>query len=96
MTSISTSDIAHLATLSGISLTDQEQESLTGDIEKILNYVDKLGELDLDGVESTYQVTDLVNISSKDEVDQSQVGRDELLSLSPETLDNQKKVPKVL
>lgn len=55
-----------------------------------------LDELDVAGVEPTYQVTDLENVWRKDEVIDGGVTREQLLSLAPETLENQVKVPQVL
>lgn len=97
MTKISKEDIQYLATLSSLSLSDEEMESLRTDIEKIINYVDKLGELDVEGVEPTYQVTDLVNVMRADEtLNETELTREQLLNLSTDIQDNQVKVPKVL
>lgn len=96
MTKISTSDIRHLAVLSGIELEDSEVQSLQLDMKNIIEYIDKLDKLDVSGVEPTYQVTGLENIMREDEIDQSEVSREQLLGLASESLDNQVKVPKVL
>lgn len=96
MTSISTSDIGHLATLSGISLAADELESLGGDIEKIIDYIKMLDELDVEGVEPTYQVTGLSNINRPDEVELGGVEPKQLLELAPDVQDDQVKVPQVL
>lgn len=96
MTTISTSDIQHLAELSALSLTEEETELLRVDVSSILNYVDKLSELDTENVEPTYVVGDLSNINREDEIDTLGVSSEELLGMSPYTLENQKKVPKVL
>lgn len=96
MTQFSTSDIKHLATLSGLQLSDDEVQSLGGDIENIIGYVKKLDELDVSGVEPTYQTTGLVNISQDDVVNQGVVSREQLLELAPDQANSQIKVPKVL
>ena len=96
MTSISTSDIRHLATLSGISLAAEEQESLGKDIEKIIDYIKMLDELDAEDVEPTYQVTGLSRVYRADEVDQVGVSPQQLLELAPDVQDEQVKVPQVL
>ena len=96
MTSISTSDIRHLTTLSGISLAAEEQESLGKDIEKIIDYIKMLDELDVEGVEPTYQVTGLSRVYRADEVDQVGVSPQQLLELAPDVQDEQVKVPQVL
>ncbi len=96
MTSISASDIRHLAVLSGLALSQEEERSLGGDLEKIINYINQLSELDVSGVEPTYQVTDLSNVFRNDEIEVGCVNRDQLLELSKEVEDSQIKVPKVL
>lgn len=96
MISISTSDIRHLTTLSGISLAAEEQESLGKDIEKIIDYIKMLDELDVEGVEPTYQVTGLSRVYRADEVDQVGVSPQQLLELAPDVQDEQVKVPQVL
>lgn len=95
MTTISTSDIQHLASLSSLALADDEVDGLRQDLENIIGYIKQLGELDTAGVEPTYQVTGLENIWREDEV-QPGISRDELLNLAPEKQNNQVKVPQVL
>lgn len=92
---VNKSDVASLATLSSISLSDQQLDDLTTDLENIIGYIEQLKELDTDGVEPTYQLTKLSNIWRDDEM-QGQISRDSMLVLAPESLDNQVKVPKVL
>ena len=95
MTTISTSDIQHLASLSSLALTDDEVDGLRQDLENIIGYIEQLGKLDTAGVEPTYQVTGLENVWRDDEV-QSGISRDELLNLAPEKQNHQVKVPQVL
>lgn len=96
MTQISRDDVAHLARLGSLTLSDDEITSLQADIAGILAYIDQLGELDTSGVEPTYQVTDRENIWRDDEVVEEPVTREDLLALAADTLDDQVKVPKVL
>lgn len=96
MTKFSLSDIAHLASLSGLSLSDDEAEQLRTSLDSIINYVDMLDELDVSGVEPVYQVTDLYNVFDKDEVGDNGASREALLELAPESQDGQIRVPKVL
>lgn len=96
MTQISRDDVQHLAQLSSLQLTDSETDDLQKDLGNILKYVEQLGELDTTGVEPTYQVTDLENVWRDDSVIDDHVSREQLLALSPESLDHQVKVPKVL
>lgn len=93
--SVDKTTVAHLAALSDISLSDDEIEAMTGDLEKIVEYIHQLSELDTTGVEPTYQVTGLTNVWREDVVE-PQLPREKLLALAPEQKDNQVKVPKVL
>lgn len=96
MSTITNDDVRHLAQLSSLQMSDAEVESLRADIEKIINYINQLDELDTDGVEPTYQVTGLQNVWRDDEIIDSNVSRRQLLALAAEQSDNCVKVPKVL
>lgn len=96
MTQISRDDVQHLAQLSNLQLTDSEIDGLQIDIGNILDYIEQLGELNTEGVAPTYQVTGLENVWRDDAVVESNVSRKELLTLAPDSLEDQVKVPKVL
>jgi len=64
-------------------------------LENIIGYIEQLGELDVSGVEPTYQVTGLSNVWREDEV-QVVIPVEKLLDLAPEKQNNQVKVPQVL
>lgn len=96
MTDVSRNDVAQLATLSSLQLSDDEIDSLQQDIAAILTYVQQLAELDTEGVDPTYQVTDLENVWRDDAVIDEQTTREQLLALAPESTEHQIKVPKVL
>lgn len=89
-------DILHLAELSNFSLSEEEITELSKDLGEILKYISQLDELDVEGVEPTYQVFEMENVWRKDEVLAQDASREELLSCSREVVDNQIKVPKVL
>ena len=96
MSTITNDDVRHLAHLSSLQMSDAEAELLRVGIEKIINYINQLDELDTDGVEPTYQVTGLQNVWRDDEIIDSSVSRQQLLALAAEQSDNCVKVPKVL
>lgn len=96
MARISKDEVKHLASLSNISLTDDEVASMQSDLENILNYVSQLEDLDTAGVEPTYQVNGLENVDRSDEVIDYGVSREDLLASAPQQKDNQIKVPKVI
>ena len=96
MSTITNDDVRHLAQLSSLQMSDAEAELLRVGIEKIINYINQLDELDTDGVEPTYQVTGLQNVWRDDEIIDGSVSRQQLLALAAEQSDNCVKVPKVL
>ncbi|MBR2543086.1 Asp-tRNA(Asn)/Glu-tRNA(Gln) amidotransferase subunit GatC [Candidatus Saccharibacteria bacterium] len=89
-------DILHLADLSNFSLSEAEVETLSKDLSEIVKYISQLDELDVEGVEPTYQVFEMENVWREDIVLEQDASREELLSLSREVVDNQIKVPRVL
>ena len=96
MSTISSDDVRHLAQLSNLQLVDSEVESLTHDIGEILTYIEQLSQIDTNHVEPTYQVTGLENVWRDDVAKASNVTREELLALAPDSFNHQVKVPKVL
>lgn len=95
MTKISLQDVRRLAQLSSLQLSDDDATTMQADLDAIVGYIGQLNELDLAGVEPTYQVTGLQNVWRTDDVSQP-IDRDVLLALAPEQKDHQVKVPKVL
>lgn len=96
MTQITRDDVQHLAQLSSLLLDEAEIDRLQTDMQAIVGYIEQLSELDTDGVEPTYQVTDLENVWRNDNVIDDGVAREAMLNLAAEQKDNQVKVPKVL
>jgi len=58
--------VLHVARLSRLALTEEELERMPGELSKILEHVEKMDELDLDGVEPTSHVVDVVNVLRED------------------------------
>lgn len=96
MTQISINDVQRLAKLSSLQLDDAEAENLRADLEGILGYINQLSELDVTGVDPTYQVSGLQNVWRDDVVDNYGISREDLLALAPDSERSQIKVPKVL
>lgn len=63
---ISKKDIEHLATLARIELTDDEKEKFRHDLERILEYVEKLTLADTDRVGALARITEGSNILRHD------------------------------
>ena len=89
-------DIVHLARLSNFRMDDAEIDALGNDLNGIIKYISQLDELEVDGIEPTYQVFEMENVWRDDEILPQDATREELLALTKEAKDNQIKVPKVL
>jgi aspartyl-tRNA(Asn)/glutamyl-tRNA(Gln) amidotransferase subunit C len=51
-------DVSYVADLANLDLTDQERAGMLRDLNSILEYVDRLNELDTSGVQPMAQVSD--------------------------------------
>lgn len=65
---ITEEEVQHVAHLSRLNLTAQELADMTGQLDKILAYVDKLGELDTTGVSETTHAFEKNNAFREDVV----------------------------
>ena len=60
--------IEHIAHLARLKLTTAEKEKFTGQLSDIIDYFEKLKQVDTSSVEPTNQVTNLTNVHRADEV----------------------------
>jgi aspartyl-tRNA(Asn)/glutamyl-tRNA(Gln) amidotransferase subunit C len=80
-----------------LSLTNEEKEKFTGQLEAILEYIDKLNELDTKDVQPTSHVLPLSNVWREDVLVQSPDElRERLLNNAPEREGDFFKVKKVI
>lgn len=96
MSKLSRDDVLKLAALSKLRLGDDEVEKLQSELTEILNYVEILNEVDTSGLQPTYQVTGLTNVTREDEVKDYGYQVEELLKNAPALRDGQFKVKRVL
>ena len=68
MAQLSNEDILKLAQLARLGLTTQEVEEYKTELNAILGYVEQLGDVDIDGLNPTSQVTGLTNVTRPDSV----------------------------
>lgn len=87
--------ISRLEKLARLQLGETERDKLTGDLQRILNMVDKLRELDTTGVEPLVYVNDRVRPLRSDEVGH-QVSPEEALQNAPKQDGRFFRVPKVI
>ena len=88
-------DVAYVANLARIYLTDAEKVQFQGQLEDVLHYVHLLDELDVDGIEPTAHATPRFNVMRKDEIGQS-LNRDDVLANAPKAQNNEFVVPKII
>ncbi len=96
MSKLSRDDVLKLASLSKLRLSDEEVERLRGELSQILDYVKTLDKVDVSGLQPTYQVTGLKNVSRDDEIKDYKVSKEALLKNAPAVKDGQFKVKRVL
>ncbi|HLG39124.1 MAG TPA: Asp-tRNA(Asn)/Glu-tRNA(Gln) amidotransferase subunit GatC [Chitinophagaceae bacterium] len=87
--------IEKLAHLARLKFNDAEKEEIKNDLQRMIAFVEKLNELDLEDVEPLMHMSDEVNALRKDEIKGS-VGREEALKNAPLHDEQFFKVPKVI
>lgn len=83
MAQLSPAQVRHIAKLARLQLTEEEVAKFSTELTAILEYVDKLSEVETEGVEPTAQVTGLSNCSRTDDITPAIATPDDLLSTSP-------------
>lgn len=96
MSKLSRDDVLKLAALSKLRLSEDEVERLRGELSEILDYVEVLNNVDVTGLEPTYQVTGLKNVMRPDEIKSYGYKTEDLLKNAPAVQDGQFKVKRVL
>lgn len=92
--SISKEQVEKVATLARLKLTDKERDQFTIQLNDILQFAEKLNELDTDQIEPTSHVLPMTNVMREDEVKPS-LPRDQALSNAPDKQDGMFRVPTV-
>lgn len=87
--------VARLAELARISLSDEELQRYSGQLDQILHAVDKVGEVAADEVVPMSHPQPLVNVTRPD-VNKPCVDREEVLSQAPAVEDDRFRVPQIL
>jgi len=87
--------IDKLAHLSRLQFNETEKAEIKMDLQRMIAFVDKLNELDLDGVEPTLFMSEEVNVLREDEIKGS-ISREEALKNAPLHDEQFFKVPKVI
>jgi aspartyl-tRNA(Asn)/glutamyl-tRNA(Gln) amidotransferase subunit C len=89
---LSRDQVLHVARLARLELTDDEVERYSGELSKVLDYIEKIEELDLEDVEPTSHVVDVENALRPDEPRPSWP-REAVLEAAPDAADGGFRVP---
>lgn len=95
MASISRDDVAHIAFLARLELTDDELELYTAQLGAVLEHAADVEALDVGDVPPTMHPYPLRNVT-RDDVIRPGVDRDEVLAQAPAVEDGRFKVPQIL
>jgi len=88
-------DIKYIAQLARIALAPDEERKLAAQLGNILNYVEKLKELDVVSVEPTAHAVPMVNVTRADQIRPS-LSHDDALRNAPAQANGLFIVPKIV
>jgi aspartyl-tRNA(Asn)/glutamyl-tRNA(Gln) amidotransferase subunit C len=77
--------VLQVARLARLDLGDQEVARMAEELSKVLDHIEKIRELDLEGVPATSHVIDVVNVLRADDPEPS-LPREVILAAAPEPL----------
>lgn len=93
---VSKEDIEKIARLAHLPLTEAEEKKISEKLSSVLEYVDKLSEVDTEGIEPLAHVTGVQNVMREDEVKNCEADvKDAIIAAFPEMDKNQLKVKSV-
>jgi aspartyl-tRNA(Asn)/glutamyl-tRNA(Gln) amidotransferase subunit C len=95
MAAISREEVAHLARLSRLAVTEQELDMFAGQLDVILQSVARVGEVTAEDIPPTSHSVPLTNVLREDVV-QPSLTQDEVLSGAPDSYDGRFRVPRIL
>ncbi len=84
--------VLHVARLARLELSEDEVERMSGELTGILGHIEKIGELDLEGVPPTSHVVEVTN-ALREDVPRPSWPREEILAAAPATRDGGFEVP---
>lgn len=93
--SVSEQDVKYIANLARLQLTDEEALSFAGSMNKILEYMEMLNELDTTEVEPLEHVIELKS-RFRDDVAREPVSHEDALKNAPDADSDYFRVPKVI
>jgi aspartyl-tRNA(Asn)/glutamyl-tRNA(Gln) amidotransferase subunit C len=88
-------DVEHVARLARLALTEAELERMRVELAAILQYIEKLEAVDVEGVEPTSHAVPLVNVMREDEVEPS-ADREAMMRNAPDRSGEYFRVPRII
>ncbi|PIQ95229.1 MAG: Asp-tRNA(Asn)/Glu-tRNA(Gln) amidotransferase GatCAB subunit C [Nitrospirae bacterium CG11_big_fil_rev_8_21_14_0_20_41_14] len=92
---ISKEEIEHIAVLARLSLPEEEKELFGSQLSSILDYMEKLNELDTKGIEPTSHVLTLSNVM-RDDIPRPSIPKEDVLMNAPDHTEKFFRVPKII
>ncbi len=92
---LSRDDVRHVAELARLEFSEEEEARLAEEMSRILDYAEKLDELDTSGVPPMSHVLDVTNVFRDDEI-ASHIDQEQALAPAPEADDEYFQVPPVI
>jgi aspartyl-tRNA(Asn)/glutamyl-tRNA(Gln) amidotransferase subunit C len=94
---LSKDEILNIATLARVGLVEKDIEKYQKDLSSVLDYFNKLGELDVSNIEPIGHITGMQDVFKDDMYeDFGDLGKEAILKNAPEKKDGQIKVKSVL
>ena len=87
--------IQDIAALAKLEFDEKSREKMKEDLERIIRFIDKLSEIDTDGVEPLIYLSEEVNVLREDEI-KGVISQVDALKNAPEKDSDYFKVPTVL
>ena len=88
-------EMEHVAMLARIELTEDEKRLFSKQINSILEYIDKLNELETKNIEPTAHILSIKNVFREDRLSLS-LPKDKALQNAPNSVDDFYRVPKII
>jgi len=88
-------DVAHVAKLARLSLSEAELDRFTEQLGQVLEHANDMNSLNLENVVATAHPFGLINVVRADEVGPS-LDRDEVLAMAPDAQDGRFAVPRIM
>jgi aspartyl-tRNA(Asn)/glutamyl-tRNA(Gln) amidotransferase subunit C len=95
MAAISREEVAHLARLSRLAVTEEELDRFAGQLDVILQSVARVGEVAADDIPPTSHSVPLTNVY-RDDVPTPCLTQEEALSGAPDAFEGRFRVPRIL